>query len=233
VARGFVQQADVDFDEVYTPVARMESVRVLLALAAQEGWTVHHMDVKSAFLNGDLKEEVYVKQPPGFVILREEGKVLRLRKALYGLRQAPRAWNAKLDLTLKALDFKQSAHEHAIYRWGGGKHGEPLLVGVYVDDLVITGSSEQAIDKFKKEMKGQFQMSDLGLLSFYLGIEVHQDGGHINVSQAQYAVQVMTIGGLKGCHPAQTPMEERPRLSRDSTAPEVDSTEYRRLVGSL
>jgi hypothetical protein len=85
VACGFVQQAGVDFDEAYTPVARMESVRVLLALAAQEGWTVHHMDVKSAFLNGDLKKEVYVKQPPGFVVPGEEGKVLRLRKALYGL----------------------------------------------------------------------------------------------------------------------------------------------------
>jgi hypothetical protein len=86
---------------------------------------------------------------------------------------APRAWNARLDSTLKALEFKQSTHKHAIYKRGGGKHGESLLVGVYVDDLVITRSSEQAIDKFKKEMRGQFQMSDLGLLSFYLGIEVH------------------------------------------------------------
>jgi hypothetical protein len=100
------------------------------------------MDVKSAFLNGDLKEEVHVKQPPGFIVPREEGKVLRLRKALYGLRKVPRAWNAKFDSTFKALDFKQSAHEHAIYRRSGGKHGEPLLVGVYIDDLVITGSSK-------------------------------------------------------------------------------------------
>jgi hypothetical protein len=92
-------------------------------------------------------------------------------------------------------------HEHAIYKRGGGKHGEPLLVGFYVDDLVITGSSEQAIDKFKKEMKGQFHMSDLGLLSFYLGIEVHQGGGHITVSQAQYAAQVMKIGRMESCHP--------------------------------
>jgi hypothetical protein len=84
----------------------MESVRVLLALAAQEGWKVHHMDVKSAFLNGDLKEEVYVRQPPGFTVAREESKVYRLRKALYGLRQAPRAWNAKLDATLKQMGFQ-------------------------------------------------------------------------------------------------------------------------------
>jgi hypothetical protein len=93
VARGFVQQEGIDFDYTFTPVARMESVRLLFALAAQEGWRVHHMDVKSAFLNGNLKEEVYVHQPSGFAIPGKEGKVLRLRKALYGLRQAPQAWN--------------------------------------------------------------------------------------------------------------------------------------------
>jgi hypothetical protein len=91
VARGFVQQEGIDYDDAFAPVARMESVRVLLALAAQEGWKVHHMDVKSAFLNGDLKEEVYVRQPPGFAVAGEESKVYRLRKALYGLRQASRA----------------------------------------------------------------------------------------------------------------------------------------------
>jgi hypothetical protein len=105
-------------------------------------------------------------------------------------------------LTLKALEFKQSAHEHTIYRRGGGKHGEPLLVDVYIDDLVIIGSSERAIDKFNVEMKGQFQMNDLELLSFYLSTEVHQKGGHITVSQAQYAVQVIKIGRMEGCHPA-------------------------------
>lgn len=106
VARGFVQQEGIDFDDAFAPVAREESVRLLLALAAQEGWCVHHMDVKSAFLNDDLKEEVYVHQSPGFAIPDKEGKVLRLRKALYGLRQAPRAWNAKLDSTLKGMGFK-------------------------------------------------------------------------------------------------------------------------------
>ena len=121
VARGFVQQEGIDFDDAFAPVARMESVWVLLALAAQEGWRVHHMDVKSAFLNGDLKEEVYVKQPPGYTVAGEEGKVYRLHKALYGLRQAPRAWNAKLDGTLKAMGFQQSAHEAAMYRRGGGR----------------------------------------------------------------------------------------------------------------
>jgi hypothetical protein len=136
------------------------------------------MDVKSTFLNGDLKEEVYVHQPPGFVIPGKEDKVPRLRKALYGLRQAPREWNAKLDSTLKGMGFRQSPHEATIYRWGNG--GNTLLVGVYVDDLVITGTKDAEVAAFKEEMKATFQMSDLGLLS-YLGIEVHQGDSGITL----------------------------------------------------
>ncbi|WVZ54330.1 LOW QUALITY PROTEIN: hypothetical protein U9M48_005142 [Paspalum notatum var. saurae] len=230
VARGFVQQEGIDFDDAFAPVARMESVRLLLALAAQEGWHVHHMDVKSAFLNGDLKEEVYVHQPPGFEIPGKEGKVLRLRKALYGLRQAPRAWNAKLDSTLKGMGFEQSRHEAAIYRRGNG--GNALLVGVYVDDLVITGVKDAEVAAFKEEMKATFQMSDLGPLS-YLGIEVHQDDSGITLRQTAYAKRIVELAGLTDCNPALTPMEERLKLSRDSTAEEVDATQYRRLVGSL
>jgi hypothetical protein len=133
-------------------------------------------DVKSAFLNGDLKEEVYVHQPPRFIIPGKENKVLCPRKALYGLRQAPRAWNAKLDSTLKQMGFKQSPHEVAVYR--RGKDGNALLVGVYVDDLVIIGTKEAEVEAFKEEMKATFQM---GLLSFYLGIEVHQDSSSISL----------------------------------------------------
>jgi len=105
VAKGYVQRQGVDFDEVFAPVARLESVRLLLAHAASEGWAVHHMDVKSAFLNGDLQEEVYVEQPPGFVLKGHERKVLHLVKALYGLRQAPRTWYSKLDESLINLGF--------------------------------------------------------------------------------------------------------------------------------
>jgi hypothetical protein len=231
VARGFVQQEGIDFDEVFAPVARMESVRLLLALAAREGWQVHHMDVKSAFLNEDLKEEVYIRQPAGFVMASQEGKVLRLRKALYGLRQAPRAWNSKLDDTLKKMDFVQSELEHAIYR---RSHSDDiLLVGVYVDDLVITGSSLAAVEEFKEEMKRAFLMSDLGLLSFYLGIEVRQDAGGITLRQTHYAKKILEMAGMADCKAAATPMEERLRLSRDSTTEEVDATLYRRIVGSL
>jgi hypothetical protein len=179
VARGFVQQEGINFDDVFMPVTRMESVRLLLTLATQEGWRVHHMDVKSAFLNGDLKEEVYVHQPPGFVIPSKEGKVLRLRKTLYGLWQALRAWNTKLDSMLKGMGFEQSPHEVAIY-WRGSE-GKALLVSVYVDNLVITGTKDAKVVAFKEEMKATFQMSDMGSLSFYLGIKVHQDDSGITL----------------------------------------------------
>lgn len=124
-------------------VARLESIRLLLALAASEGWYVHHMDVKSAFLNGELWEEVYIAQPPEFFIARQEKKVLHLIKALYGLRQAPRAWYAKLDFSLESLGFQRSAYKHAVYTRGVGKHR--LIVGVYVDDLVIKGGNIQEL----------------------------------------------------------------------------------------
>ena len=174
VAKGYVQEQGVDFEEVFAPVARMESVRLLIALAAKESWRLHHMDVKSAFLNGELEEEVYVKQPPGYIKEGEEHKVLRLHKALSGLRQAPRAWNIKLDHTLISLGFEKSPLEHAIYKRGKGK--DRLLVGIYVDDLLITGADEGEVAKFKLQMKELFKMSDLGLLSYYLGIEVRQAG---------------------------------------------------------
>jgi hypothetical protein len=231
VARRFVQQEDIDFDDTFAPVARMESIRLLFALAAQEDWHVHHMNVKSAFLNDDLKEEVYVHQPSGFAIPGKEGKVLRLRNTLYGLRQAPRAWNTKLDSMLKGMGFGQSPHEAAIYRRGKG--GNALLAGVYVDDLVITGTKDVEVSAFKEEVKATFQMSDLRLLSFYLGIEVHQGDSGITLRQTAYAKRVVELAGLTDCNPALTLMEERLKLSRDSTTEEVGATLYRRLVGSL
>jgi hypothetical protein len=144
----------LDFDEVFAPVARLDSVRLLLALAAQEGWIVHHMDVKSAFLNGELKEEVYVVQPPGYVKEGQEHKVYKLHKALYGLRQAPRAWNIKLDGTLKKLGFNQNPLEHGLYARSSGD--TRLLVGVYVDDLIVMGNCNKEISSFKQERKTEF-----------------------------------------------------------------------------
>jgi hypothetical protein len=120
VVKWYAQRQGVDYDEVFVPVARMEAVRLLVALAAHEGWSIHHMDVKSAFLNGDLSEEVFVHQPPGFKLSGEEHMVFKLHKALYGLHQAPRAWNQKLDATLLTMGFMRCPSDHAIYCKGKG-----------------------------------------------------------------------------------------------------------------
>jgi hypothetical protein len=231
VAKGYVQQPGVDFEEVFAPVARMESVRVLLAVAAHQDWLVHHMDVRSTFLNGELEEDVYVLQPPGFIAVGHEGKVLKLKKAPYGLRQAPRAWNTKLDASLRDIGFTRCVNEHGLYTRGLG--AERLVVVVYVDDLVITGASPKEILAFKEEMRHLFRMSDLGLLSFYLGIEVKQTGSSISLCQAAYAKKLLEKVGLGSCNPTQAPMEARFKLSKNSGTPDIDTTMYRSLVGSL
>lgn len=173
VAKGYVQQQGVDYEEVFAPVARMETVRVLLAIVAQGNWEVHHMDVKSAFLNEDLQEEVYVHQPPGFSDEKANGKVLKLKKALYGLKQAPWSWNSKLDFELRNLGLRKCEVEHVVYKRGEGR--SLLLVGVYVDDLIICGPDSSKITEFKQQMMNLFSMSDLGLLSYYLGMELQQN----------------------------------------------------------
>ncbi|KAD3337417.1 hypothetical protein E3N88_32937 [Mikania micrantha] len=231
VAKGYVQKHGVDFDEVFAPVACMETVRMILALAATDGWQVHHLDVKSAFLNGELKEVVYVSQPDGFVKKGQEGKVYHLSKALYGLRQAPRAWNLKMDCTLRSLGYKRCPQEHSVYMKKDGTN--LLLVGVYVDDLVVTGSNMSIIVEFKRQMMRQFEMSDLGLLNYYLGIEVQQGDSGIVVKQERYARRILREFGMGECNPAKCPMEPGVKLSKDEDDTQVDATLYKRIVGSL
>lgn len=230
VAKGYAQRHGVDYDEVFAPVARIETVRVLLALAARGSWEVHHMDVKSAFLNGDLAETVYVQQPPGFIV-GDGGKVLKLKKALYGLKQAPRAWNAKLDKELLALGFVRSKLDHAVYR--RSKENSFLIVGVYVDDLIISGPDVDDIKMFKSEMKKKFNMSDLGLLSYYLGIEVKQDPSGITLCQSSYAAKIIDLAGMSNCNSSDTPMECRLKLSKKNEGELLNPTEYRSIIGSL
>ena len=135
VAKGYVEQQGIDVDEVFAPVVRIETIRLLLALAATNGWEIHHLDVKTAFLNGDLNEDVYVTQPEGFVEKGKEDPVYKLSKALYGLRQAPRAWNIKLDRVLKEMEFTKCTKESAVYQ--KKEKGELLIIAIYVDDLFV------------------------------------------------------------------------------------------------
>ncbi|WVZ95469.1 hypothetical protein U9M48_041230 [Paspalum notatum var. saurae] len=222
VAKGYVQRAGVDFEEVFVPVARLDSVCALAALAAHEGWKLHHLDVKSAFLNGDLKEEVYVAQPPGF----SDGCCACTRRSTDFGRL-----HAKLDRTLVALGFKRCEEEHGVYTRGEGR--SHVLLGVYVDDLILTGAEDDAITSFKDEMKSSFKMSDLGCLSYYLGIEVKQGEGRITLCQAAYAAKLLDKAGMAGCNTVHTPMETGLKLSKDSPNPPIDATFYRSIVRSL
>ncbi|KAK1422289.1 hypothetical protein QVD17_25292 [Tagetes erecta] len=230
VAKGYAQEHGIDFDEVFAPVARMETVRLIIALAAYHGWEVHHLDVKTAFLNGELKEEIYVTQPEGFVIPGHEKKVYKLCRSLYGLKQAPRAWNMKLDQTFKSLGFRKCALEQAIYT--RRTKTSTLIVGVYVDDLIVTGTSKEEIDHFKSQMEQQFEMSDLGLLTYYLGIEVIQTKDAISIKQTGYINKILKETKMQDCNETKIPMNPGAKLT--STEEELaDATEYRSLIGCL
>ena len=181
VAKGYKQKAGVDYDEVFAPVARMETIRLLISQAAQFKWPIFQMDVKTAFLNGVLEEEVYVEQPLGYMKAGEEKKVLKLKKALYGLKQAPRAWNTRIDTYFKENGFEQCPYEHALYVKKNGRN--VLLVALYVDDLIFLSSNDQMIEEFKSTMTREFEMADLGLMRFFLGLEIRQEETGIFISQ--------------------------------------------------
>lgn len=225
VAKGYAQQHGVDFDEIFAPVTRLETVRLLLALSAQNSWEVHHLDVKTAFLNGEINEEVYVAQPDGYVKKGKERFVYKLLKALYGLRQAPRAWYSKLNSFLVEIGFERCPYEHGVYT--KRENGEVLIIAVYVDDLLVTGSNITVIEKFKKQMNSRFEMSDLGKLTYYLGIEVQQKEGYIELKQAGYARKILEKTGMSGCNPTKYPMDPKEQLTKDEGGKAVDATQYK------
>ena len=150
VAKGYFQKPGIDFNETFAPVVRMETIRTVLALAAQLKLNVYQLDVKSAFLNGDLEEEIFVEQPPGYVIKEHENKVYRLKKALYGLKQAPRCWNSKIDEYLLKNGFIKSPSEPSLYVKKEGT--DFLILCLYVDDLIYTGTNAKMVEDFKKAM---------------------------------------------------------------------------------
>lgn len=231
VAKGYVQQHGIDFDEVFAPVARLETIRLLINLAAISGWEIHHLDVKTAFLHGELKETVYVTQPEGFEEKDCEDKVYKLKKALYGLRQAPRAWNEKLNQILKELKFEKCSKEPSVYRKMTSE--DKLLIAVYVDDLFVTGTNKNVIESFKEEMSSRFEMSDLGRLTYYLGIEVRQLDGKIMLNQKRYALKILEDAGMRDCNLAHAPMEVGLKLAKSQGEKGIDATKYRKTVGCL
>ncbi|KAL9261957.1 Retrovirus-related Pol polyprotein from transposon RE1-like protein [Drosera capensis] len=172
VAKGYKQKARIDYDELFAPVARMETIRLLIAQAAQFKWQIFRMDVKSAFLNGVLEEEVYLEQPPGYMKAGDENKVLKLKKALYRLKQDPRVWNTRIVAYFKMNGFEQYPFEHALYV---KKKKEGLLfVALYVDDLIFMENNGDMIEEFKAAMTQEFEMTDLEVMRYFLGLEIQQ-----------------------------------------------------------
>ena len=170
VAKGYAQTYGVDYSETFSPVAKLSSVRLFISMAATYDWALHQLDVKNAFLNGTLNEEVYMEQPPGFVAQGENGKVCLLRNSLYGLKQSPRAWFNRFCSVVRKFGLIQSKCDHSVF-YQNSDAGLILLV-VYVDDIVITGSNVDGISSLKVFLNSQFQTKDLGPLKYFLGIEV-------------------------------------------------------------
>lgn len=232
VAKGFLQQPGVDFGEVFAPIARVETVRMVVAFASQKNWAMCHMDVKSAFLNGPLEEEVFVNQPPGFLREHEESKVYRLKKALYGLKQAPRAWKKRIVSFLIQMGFVKCTTEHGVYIKAQSE-SEILIVCLYVDDLLVTGSNGSEIADFKCKMMEEFEMSDLGELSYFLGLEFSKTEKGLVMHQKMYADDLLKKFNMLQCNSAATPAETGLVLDREGPEEPVDPTHFRRIVGSL
>ena len=172
VAQGFAQKQGLDYDETFSPVVRFESLRTVIALAVQNGMKMHQMDVTTAFLNGELQEEVYMKQPEGFVAEGQEDLVCKLKRSIYGLKQSPRCWNAALDHKLKQMGFVQAKGDPCLYM---ASEGEMFIIAVYVDDIVLAGKGDQRIAEVKQALAHQFQVKDMGELHYFLGVKVVRD----------------------------------------------------------
>lgn len=201
-----------------------------MAAAAQRGWSVYQLDVKSAFLYGELMEKVYVKQPEGFIKRGEENKVYRLWKALYGLKQAPGAWFSRIESYFRREGFQKSNYDHTLFL---KKHGDKILmVSVYVDDLIYTGNDENMCNEFKLSMQKEFEMTDLGKLKFFLGVEVHQSKNGIHLCQKKYAKEVLERFDMWNCNAVKNPIVPGTVLSKVGSR-DVDATLYKQLVGCL
>ena len=231
VVKGYSQQFGVDYNETFAPVSRQDTIRAILALAAQRKWNIYQLDVKSAFLNGFLEEEIYIEQPPGFIIKGKEDKVLRLKKALYGLKQAPRAWYSRIDKYFHQQGFKKSPNEATLYIKVEGP--DILILSLYVDDLIVTGSNLSMITKFKQQMMKMFKMTDLGLMNYFLGMEIDQSKEGIFICQERYARNILKKFNMEWCKPISTPLAQNEKLSKDDDSGEADSTRYRSIIGSL
>ena len=239
VARGFLQVQGVDFNETFAPVAKFTTIRCIVALGAALDLEMHQMDVKTAFLNGDLEEDIYMEQLNGFVQRGHEHLVCKLKKSLYGLKQASRAWYQKIDATLLDLGFERSVADHSLYFAQTGPC--VMLVLVYVDDLIILSSNMESMAALKSKLEAEYEMTDLGELHYCLGVEFARDRGArtITMSQAKNVKEVLERFGMEDCKSIGTPLDTKVKLVKisdeeyDKDAPRMASVPYKSAVGSL
>ncbi|KAL0641744.1 hypothetical protein Bca4012_102720 [Brassica carinata] len=235
VARGFTQTYGEDYIETFAPVAKLHTIRIVLSLAVNLGWGLWQMDVKNAFLQGELEDEVYMYPPPGLEHLVKRGNVLRLKKAIYGLKQSPRAWYNKLSTTLNGRGFKKSELDHTLFTLTTPSGMIALLV--YVDDIIITGSDKEGIIATKEFIKSMFEIKDLGEMKYFLGIEICRSKEGLFMSQRKYTLDLLKGAGAYGGKTARMPMEDGYKVPREGeiedSKPYQDPKLYRKLVGKL
>ncbi|GJZ38960.1 putative ribonuclease H-like domain-containing protein [Tanacetum coccineum] len=231
VAQGYTQEEGIDYDEVFAPVARIEAIRLFLAYASFKDFVVYQMDVKSAFLYGKIEEEVYVCQPPGFEDPDFPDRVYKVEKALYGLHQAPRAWYETLSTYLLDNGFQRGKIDKTLFI--KRDKGDILLVQVYVDDIIFGSTKKSLCTEFEKMMHKKFQMSSMGELTFFLGLQVKQKEDGIFISQDKYVTEILKKFGFSDVKTASTPMETHKPLLKDADGEDVDEHLYRSMIRSL
>uniref|UniRef100_A0A2N9HM45 Uncharacterized protein n=1 Tax=Fagus sylvatica TaxID=28930 RepID=A0A2N9HM45_FAGSY len=229
VDKGYAQEYGIDYEETFASVARITSVRSLLTIATVHQWPLFQMDIKNAFLNGDLTKEVYMQAPLGYSECPD--KVCLLCRALYGLKQAPRAWFGKFSSIVHQFGFSSSPHDTTLFIRRSDK-GMILLL-LYVDDMIITGDDHSSISDFKQLLYQHFEMKDLGHLSYFLGLEVPSNSTGYYLSQAKYASDLLSCAVLIDTKAVFTPLEMNARFTPLDGTPLSDATLYRQLVGSL
>jgi histone deacetylase 1/2 len=233
VAKVFKQRYGIDYEDTFSPVVKASTIRLVLAISLSKGWSLRQLDVKNVFLHGVLEEEVYMKQPPGYENPSAPYHVCKLDKSLYGLKQAPRAWFAKLSSKLQELGFLASKADTSLFIYI--KSGIIIFVLVYVDDIIVTSSSNKAITSLLQDLSSTFALKDLGDLHYFLGIEVKRFNQGIVLTQQKYALDLLNRVGLKACKTLSTPLSASEKLSiteGELLGPE-DGTRYRSIVGAL
>ncbi|WVZ96872.1 LOW QUALITY PROTEIN: hypothetical protein U9M48_042455 [Paspalum notatum var. saurae] len=228
---GVSSKDGIDYEETFALVARLEAVRILLAFAASKGFKLQQMDVKSAFPNGFIEEEVYVRQPPGFESARFPDRVYKLRKALYGPKQAPRAWYARLKSFLLKSGFVMGSVDKTLFLLSHG--GDTTIVRIYVDDIIFGGSSHALVSSFAEQMSREFEMSLMGELQFFLGLQIKQGLEGTFVHQAKYTRDILKKFNMGDSKPMTTPMSTNTALDADEDGEAVDQKEFRGMIGSL